>query len=210
MAELARESFSTRNYTLPAEMYERCLKERGSNLDLYFAYGNSLAKSGKLREAIDVFSHSCKLQSGSEIVSQEKLRHFVTALMEAVIANSSRDYESRPNVFMCPICEGILLHPVTTSCGHTFCRKCLSKGSSRNCKICGQKFASGKVLEANVLMKGLTEKWWPQEIRAARLREEGNELFQRNEVEAALHKYGEAATIGECTAKPLYFVLAID
>ena len=206
MAELARDAFSTTNYTLAAEMYERCIKERGSNLDFYFGYGNSLAKCGKLREAMDVFSHCCRVQSGgsaSGVVSQEKLRHLATALMEAVIANSAGRQKSPSNAFACPICEGILLQPVTTACGHTFCRKCLSGESFRNCRICGQKLASGKVLETNVLMKGLTEKWWPQEIRAARLREEGNELFQRNEVEAALLKYGEAATIGECTLWPL-------
>jgi hypothetical protein len=48
-------------------------------------------------------------------------------------------------------------------------------------------------------MKGLAEKWWPEEVRAASLREQGNELFQRNEVDAALAKYGEALQIGECT-----------
>jgi hypothetical protein len=55
------------------------------------------------------------------------------------------------------------------------------------------------MLETNVLMKGLSEKWWPDEVRAARLREEGNELFQRNEVDDAMAKYGEALQIGECT-----------
>jgi hypothetical protein len=55
------------------------------------------------------------------------------------------------------------------------------------------------LLQTNVLMKGLSEKWWPEEVRAARLREQGNELFRRNEVDAALAKYGEALQIGECT-----------
>ncbi|PSN42905.1 hypothetical protein C0J52_18177 [Blattella germanica] len=202
MAELAKDAFMSRNYILAAEMYERCLKERGCSFDLYFGYGSSLAKCGKLKEAMDVFSHCCRLQSCSgSVVSQDKLKHLVTALIDAVVANSSGPENTPSKCFSCPICEGILLQPVTTVCGHTFCRKCLSKESSRSCKLCGQKFASGKVLETNVLMKGLTEKWWPEEIRAARIREQGIELLQRNEVDAALVKFGEAALIGECTLK---------
>jgi hypothetical protein len=73
------------------------------------------------------------------------------------------------------------------------------RDTSGSCRQCGQKIVSGSILETNVLMKGLSEKWWPDEIRAATLREQGSELFQRNEVDAALEKYGEALQIGECT-----------
>jgi hypothetical protein len=55
------------------------------------------------------------------------------------------------------------------------------------------------MLQTNVLMKGLSEKWWREEISAARLREQGNELCRRNEIDAALAKYGEALQIGECS-----------
>lgn len=201
MAEMAKDSFISRNYRLAAELHEECLKEKDTSVELYCGYGNSLAKCGRLREALDVFSHCCRLQSGNDggFVTQEKLRHLATALLDAIVTNSAGPSSSPARAFACRICEGILLQPVTTACGHTFCRRCLARDAARSCRQCGQKIANGGMLETNVLMKGLSEKWWPDEVRAARLREEGNELFQRNEVDEAMAKYGEALQIGECS-----------
>lgn len=201
MAEMGRDAFMSRNYRLATEIHEGCLKEKDTSVELNFGFGNSLTRCGRLREALDVFSHCSRLQSGNDggFVTQEKLRHVATALLDAIIANTAGPSSSPARGFECRICEGILLQPVTTSCGHTFCRRCLARDASRSCRQCGQKIASGGILETNVLMKGLSEKWWPEEVRAARLREEGNELFQRNEVDAAMAKYGEALQIGECS-----------
>lgn len=201
MAEIGRDAIISRNFGFAAEIHEGCLKQRDTSVKVYFGCGNSLARCGRLREVLDVFSHCSRLQSGNDggFVTQEKLRHLVTALLDAIVANTTGPSSSPAGGFECRICEGILQQPVTTACGHTFCRRCLARDASRSCRQCGQKIASGGILETNVLMKGLSEKWWPQEIRAARLREEGNELFQRNEVDAAMAKYGEALQIGEYT-----------
>lgn len=38
----------------------------------------------------------------------------------------------------CSLCLEVFLQPVTTPCGHTFCRECLSKNYSysRTCPLC--------------------------------------------------------------------------
>lgn len=200
MADMTRDA-SSANYRLAGETCEKRLNERSSSVDLVFGYRNSLARCGRLREVSDILSHCCRLQSGNSggVVSQEKLRHLATSLVDAILANTEGPSSSPARGFACRICEGILLQPVTTPCGHTFCRRCLARDTSRNCRQCGQKIASGTMLQTNVLMKRLSEKWWPEEVRAARLREQGNELFERNEVDAALAKYGEALQIGECS-----------
>lgn len=176
MAEMSTDAFVGRNYRLATEMYERCLKDSATNVEVYFGYGNSPPRVG-------------------DVVPQEKYRHLASVLIDAIIANTVGPSSSPARGFACPICEGILLQPVTIACGHTFCRRCLARDISRSCRQCGQKIASGCILQTNVLMKGLSEKWWPEEIRAARLREQGNELYQRNEIDAALAKYGEALQI---------------
>lgn len=179
MAEMSTDAFAGRNYKLAMDVYEACLKESATSVELCFGYGNSLPRAGD--------------------TPQDKFRRLASVLIDSIIANTVGPSSSPASGFACRICEGILLQPVTIACGHTFCRRCLTRDISRSCRQCGQKIASGCVLETNVLMKGLSEKWWPEEVRAARLREQGNELFQRNETDAALAKYGEALQIGECS-----------
>lgn len=46
--------------------------------------------------------------------------------------------ESSRNELDCQICYGLLLDPLTTPCGHTFCRKCVARvlDHSRLCPVC--------------------------------------------------------------------------
>lgn len=180
MAEMSTDAFMRRNYRLAAEMYEKCLKDSATNVELFLGCGNSPPRVG-------------------DVVPQEKYRHLASVLIDAIIANTAGPSSCPVRGFTCRICEGILLQPVTIACGHTFCHRCLARDISRSCRQCGQKIASGCMLQTNVLMKGLSEKWWREEISAARLREQGNELCRRNEIDAALAKYGEALQIGECS-----------
>ncbi|XP_066992983.2 LON peptidase N-terminal domain and RING finger protein 3 [Anabrus simplex] len=200
MAEMARDAFCNRNYRLAAEMYERCLKERGPVLELFFGYGNSLARCGQLRQAIDVFSHCCRLGH----VPLERMRHLTAALADAVVASCNPTLKTMDvsSSFTCGMCEGALVMPVTVPCGHTFCRKCVIKDASKMCCKCGFKLQSGQ-METNILVKGLVEKWWGPEVESATLRQEGNELFRRNEEAAALAKFTEAVECAPDSAMAL-------
>ena len=44
-----------------------------------------------------------------------------------------KDIESE---FNCPICDDLMFQPVTTSCGHHFCKKCLKKAGNAYERIC--------------------------------------------------------------------------
>jgi len=46
--------------------------------------------------------------------------------------------ESSKNELDCQVCYGLLLDPLTTPCGHTFCRKCVARvlDHSRLCPVC--------------------------------------------------------------------------
>jgi tetratricopeptide (TPR) repeat protein len=84
LLDLAKEAFKNHNYTLSLEIYERALRtnERKST-DLYFGYGDSLAKSGRIKDALDIYSHIC--YQLCEIIPVEKLKCLATSIIEFLI-----------------------------------------------------------------------------------------------------------------------------
>nr|XP_056715444.1 LON peptidase N-terminal domain and RING finger protein 1-like [Euleptes europaea] len=75
-------------------------------------------------------------------------------------------------VFLCPACRLPLWEPVTVSCGHSFCRRCLRGDLPSKCRLCGDRLVlpgSGAV-PCNVLLCDLLEKCLAQDARLARLK----------------------------------------
>ena len=84
LLDLAKEAFKNHNYTLSLEIYERALRtnERKST-DLYFGYGDSLAKNGRIKDALDIYSHIC--YQLCEIIPVERLKCLATSIIEFLI-----------------------------------------------------------------------------------------------------------------------------
>lgn len=59
----------------------------------------------------------------------------------------------------CQVCYGLLLDPITTYCGHTFCRKCLERvlDHSQHCPACRRQLHLPNVLPAQSSNKRLTD-----------------------------------------------------
>jgi tetratricopeptide (TPR) repeat protein len=84
LLELAKEAFRNNNYLLSLEIYERALKANGrKSTDLYFGYGDSLAKSGRIKDALDIYSHIC--YQLCEIIPHEKLKCLATSIIEFIV-----------------------------------------------------------------------------------------------------------------------------
>jgi RING-type zinc-finger len=74
----------------------------------------------------------------------------------------------------CPVCACLLFEPVTTPCGHSFCRSCLSEveavglGTAR-CPCCRAQLPEGASKSTSVVLASVLEQMRPEEYAARRL-----------------------------------------
>lgn len=154
LLDLAKDAFQSHNFIVSCEFYERLLKESSrKSIDLYFGYGDSLAKCGRIKEALDIYAHIC--YQLCEIIPVEKLKTLASSIIEFIVSKrtnlnlSNRLVNSDNDIvdpLCCPICEDVLKYPVTSLCGHTYCRQCCF--GRINCTVCGQKFSLQLELES--------------------------------------------------------------
>ncbi|XP_030427563.1 LON peptidase N-terminal domain and RING finger protein 3-like isoform X3 [Gopherus evgoodei] len=92
------------------------------------------------------------------------------------------------DVFLCPSCRFVLREPVTVSCGHSFCKRCLGEPLPSRCLVCRGKLRllGSRAVRCNVLLGGLLEKCLAREPRLARLQSHAQELLRSRDYRAAL------------------------
>jgi len=105
-------------------------------------------------------------------------------------AEPESNAEEVPPEFECTICMKLLLDPVTVSCGHTFCKRCLEQALDyRNlCAVCRAPVAPGAGV--NVLLRNIITERFRQAL--AERREEQNAELQAGEQEADDERRREA------------------
>ena len=61
--------------------------------------------------------------------------------------------------FMCSVCAGLLFQPISTACGHTFCKVCLGRWLKKKgtCPLCNAATAGGKPLAVNKALEAAIE-----------------------------------------------------
>ncbi|XP_069552962.1 LON peptidase N-terminal domain and RING finger protein 1 [Brachyistius frenatus] len=67
----------------------------------------------------------------------------------------------------CPLCLFLMCEPVTMSCGHTFCRRCVGGHLPSKCPSCKERLKQKEVkgMKNNVLLISVVEKCCPDETR---------------------------------------------
>lgn len=93
---------------------------------------------------------------------------------EARKACSERLRSAISSEIECTLCMRMLYEPVTTSCGHTFCKSCFARSAdhSNRCPMCRTILHVGRELPVTVLLKELLEKTFPEEYAERRKEEQ--------------------------------------
>ena len=199
MVDLAKQAFTTNNFDLSAEIYERNIKENGPSLKLYLGLADSYARGGHLQKAFESYIQAYRLGK----VTPDNLNQLVAALVDVMRdkqqLNATNNDKTTEDIFACGICLNLWRDPVTISCGHTFCRGCLEREQSRNCKKCKVPRKNTKIssLKTNVLLSQTLEKWFKSEVLAIKLKNEGNDLFQKRKFREAVEVYSRAFEYGK-------------
>lgn len=98
------------------------------------------------------------------------------ALAGVLAARLHRDWRRRgprPGPFACANCCGVLQRPVTAACGHTCCRTCVRA----RCPECGVRAHHQQHNATNVLVQGLVERLWRDQLSAARRAHDAERLL---------------------------------
>ena len=95
------------------------------------------------------------------------------------INNARYSSVTRNDDLDCIICMKLLYKPVTTSCGHTFCRPCFQRtlDYTPSCPACRRVFHSGFELPINLTLQSLLERCFPDEYKR-RHEEEANGIIR--------------------------------
>ncbi|GJU15421.1 putative E3 ubiquitin-protein ligase RING1a [Tanacetum coccineum] len=127
----------------------------GADLDLV---ADEESKKGileeKKEEKIDVIVKSKKDEKANESGSESGVIPCIDRLREEL---------------SCAICLEICFEPSTTSCGHSFCKKCLRSAADKcgkRCPKCRQLISNGRSCTINTVLWNTIQLLFPQEIEA--------------------------------------------
>ena len=204
MVDLAKQAFTTKNFDLSAEIYERTIQENGPSIELFLGLADSYARGGNLQKAFESYIQAKRYGS----LDPSKLNQLVTALVDIMrdkyiqpYAGESKKKMSSDGIFDCGICLNMWRDPVTLYCGHTFCRECLEKDkeSSKVCKKCKVPRRNVRIssLKTNILLSQTLEKWFNSDVKAINLKSKGNEMFKKQKYQEAIELYSLAFELGE-------------
>lgn len=98
----------------------------------------------------------------------------------------------------CPLCLFLMCEPVTMSCGHTFCRRCVGGFLPAKCPSCKERLKQREVrgMKNNVLLISVVEKCCPDETR---MKCQILEKLKANHFAEALRVANEGLELGKGT-----------
>lgn len=171
-------------------------KQKDSSFYVLLDYSKSLSHSQRFNEAISVLSICSKLIPE---LPMENVKFLVDDLLENY-SQDARKVSCTTDPWSCVFCTSVLEDPVTLTCGHSTCKRCLLRDLTTVCRKCKVKYEPIEedpidvepYVKIDILVCELVKKFWSQDLEATKLRNAGNRLFLRGSVQESISKYTEA------------------
>lgn len=228
MLGVAEEAFKAGNFELAAEIYGSQLDELPQpQRCLYLKKGDALSLAGRVTDALDSYTKAAMLgqlcpdelrvlvESIAKNIREKELKlPFAKTKINLLHSGQGQGAQAPCNLsppevpkpsqdidlFSCPVCQLLMLDPVSLVCGHTFCKRCLCEKRPPQCHCCNNRApnkaegheASLMDLKVNVVLGNLLEKWLCEETKVRRLSVEGDFLQQDSNFLGALEKFNTA------------------
>ncbi|XP_076001631.1 LON peptidase N-terminal domain and RING finger protein 1 isoform X2 [Genypterus blacodes] len=182
---------------------------------------NALASENCLKEAIDWFATAMRYGP----VHPEQLSTFVDCILRnfktkaAGMVNLAGQVEdaggsTKHDMFDCPGCGGFLGEAMTVACGHSYCKRCLQQRLLPKCNLCGEAVRHQPEPRATVILGGLLDKWFPDEMKTSKAVCGVGELCRSKQYEEAvslatdvIHSDPETAAVVRLSRAEAYVAL---
>ncbi|GAB2220984.1 hypothetical protein Droror1_Dr00012145 [Drosera rotundifolia] len=149
---------------------EKMMSTRSNFLKPYLLKANALILMEKYELARDVILSGLQIDPLSN-----PLRTLLQILERTYSSSSARRNAGKPersDNFDCTLCLKLLYDPITTPCGHTFCRSCLfqSMDRSNKCPLCRTVlFITPRTCATSVTLNNIIQKTFPEEYAERKL-----------------------------------------
>lgn len=211
MLEVAEEASRAGDFNLAVEIYNSQLADlHQPDRGLCLRKADSLARAGRISEALDTYCFAaslCRLRPEElpflvETIARTLREKELGALNghgSCEEEGTEGDGNDEPlDLFSCQLCRCLLYEPTTVECGHTFCKRCLEEQPGEDCVSCRQqlnKMPNGRRL--NVVLSGLLDKLFGCESKGRKHWIEGEVLWKKQNLPAALEKLNAAVDLGK-------------
>ncbi|MBA0674313.1 hypothetical protein Goari_015918, partial [Gossypium aridum] len=162
---------------------EKLMSLQNDALRSYILKANALILLERYEMARDIILSGLQVDPSSNIL-QASLRH-LERMPSSLIRTRGHDRLERTDDFDCTLCLKLLYEPITTPCGHSFCRSCLFQTMDRSnkCPLCRTVlFISPRTCAISVTLNNIIQRIFPQEYAERRSEQDslinfGNDLI---------------------------------
>ncbi|KAK3042727.1 hypothetical protein RJ639_000785, partial [Escallonia herrerae] len=145
---------------------EKVMNLQSNSASSYILTTNALILLEKYEPAHQV------ILSGLQVDPVSKALQNLERIAASRIVRTSHGRPQRTDDFDCTLCLKLLYEPVTTPCGHTFCRSCLFQSMDRGnrCPLCRTVlFISPRTCAISVTLNNIIQRNFPEEYAERKL-----------------------------------------
>lgn len=162
-----------------------------------------LASENRLKEAVDMYAVA--LRYGP--VRPDQLSTLVGCVLrnfkklEVSPTNTEANPTKQDCEFDCPCCFTFIGEPVTLTCGHSYCKRCLQQSALSQCKLCSEDIRTrpGEP-RLNVIVSGLLEKWFPEDVNRTKCIGEAESFLKTKQYDKAIALTSKLLESGKFTS----------